>query len=143
MHALDSYADFIRFTNIPRALQPSWEDKPFYFWFPAFKTAPSAFLRIAKQLTIANPEGIDDKLPHGTVIPVNLALQDAFDSARTLIADLTLRKKVFFPTLENITTGIRDALLVLVPFTENNHELIQPDMNVSLFKNALKLGQNI
>ncbi|MBP1749432.1 MAG: hypothetical protein H6Q52_1971 [Deltaproteobacteria bacterium] len=140
---LGSYADFIRFTNIPRALQPAWEDKPFYFWFPAFKTAPSAFLRMAKQLTIANPEGMDDLLPRTSVIPVNLPLHDAFESARTLIADLTLRKKIFFPTLGSITTSIREALLVLIPFTENNHELIQPDMNFSLFKNAIKIGQNI
>ncbi len=45
--------------------------------------------------------------------------------------------------MENITTEIREALLVLVPFTEKNHELVQLDMNFGVFKNAIKLGQNI
>lgn len=141
--ALDSYADFIKFTNIPRVPQPTWENKPFYFWFPAFKSTPPAFLRIARQLTLAGPEGTDDVFPDAAVIPVNLPLQDAFDTAKTLIADLTLRKKTFFPAIENVTIGIREALLVLVPFIENNQELIQPDLNFSIFKNAIKLGQNI
>ena len=140
---LDSYADFIRFTNIPRVLQPAWENRPFYLWFPAFKTAPSPFLRIAKQFTIANPEEMDDVLPHASVVPVNMPLDDAFDSAKTIIADLTLRKKTFFPTLQDITIEIRESFLVLVPFTDSNNELIQPDMNFSLFKNSIRLGQNI
>lgn len=140
---LDSYADFIKFTNIPRVPQPAWENKPFHFWFPAFKSTPPAFLRIARQLTIAGPEGTDELFPDAPVVPVNLPLQDAFDTAKTLIADLTLRKKTFLPTMENISIGIREALLVLVPFTESNQELIQSDMNFSLFKNALRLGQNI
>lgn len=141
--ALDTYANFIKFTNIPRVPQPAWENKPFHFWFPAFRSTPPTFLRIAKQLTVANPEGTDDVLPHASVAPVNLPLQDAFESAKTLIADLTLRKKTFLPAMENITTEIREALLVLVPFTEKNHELVQLDMNFGVFKNAIKLGQNI
>jgi hypothetical protein len=140
---LDSYADFIRFTNFPRALQPAWEDKPFYFWLPAFKATPSAFLRTAKQLTIAGPEGTDNVLPHTEILPVNLPLEDAFGSTKTVISDLTMRKKIFLPTLPDITIAIKEASLVLVPFIENNQELIQPDTNFSLFKNAIKLAQNL
>ena len=77
------------------------------------------------------------------IIPVNLPLEDAFGSTKTVISDLTMRKKTFLPTLPDITIGIKEASLVLVPFIENNQELIQPDTNFSLFKNAIKLGQNI
>lgn len=140
---LDSYADFIRLTNIPRALQPAWEERPFHFWFPAFKAAPSAFLRVAKQLTVANPEGTDSITLDAPIVPVNLPLRDAFDGSRTLIADLTLRKKIILPTLNDLTAEIREALLVLIPFKENHQELVQSDMNFSLFKNSLKLGQKI
>lgn len=140
---LDSYADFIRFTNIPRALKPALETKPFYLWLPAFKTAPSAFLKIARQLTVNSPEETDTVMPLATVAPVNLPLKDACEGVKTLMSDLTLRKKIFFPTLPNITARIRDASLVLVPFAENNQELVQLDMNFSLFKNTLRLGQGI
>jgi ribosomal protein S27AE len=135
---LDSYADFIRFTNLPRALLPSFEDKPFFFWFPAFKTTPAVFLRIARQVTIADPEGSDPALPHTDIQPVNVPLEDAFTMAKTLIADLTLRKKTFIPTLSDVSISIRQASLVLLPFTDKNQELIEPDMNLSLFKNAIK-----
>ncbi len=140
---LNSYADFIRFTNIPRVPQPAWEDRRFSFWLPAFKTTPSVFLRTAKQLTIASPGDTDEVFPQAPVAPVNLPLKDAFDCVKILLADLTMRKKIFFPTLENITAAIREASLILVPFTENNQELIQPDINFSLFKNSIRLGQNI
>ena len=140
---LDSYADFIRFANRPRALQPSWEDKPFYFWLPAFKTTPSVFLRTAKQLTIASPEGAGPALPPVAIIPVNLPLDDAFSATKTVISDLTMRKKTFLPTLPDITIAVREASLVLLPFIENNQELVQPDINFSLFKNTLKVGGNI
>ena len=82
-------------------------------------------------------------MPPATVAPVNLPLKDACEGVKTLMSDLTLRKKIFFPTLPNITAGIRDASLVLVPFAENNQELVQPDINFSLFKNTLRLGQGI
>lgn len=140
---LDSYADFIRFTNLPRALLPAFEDKPFFFWFPAFKTNPPAFLRIAKQFTIANPEGADAVLPHTDIVPVNVPLDDAFSGTKTLAADLTLRKKIFLPTLPDVSISIKEASLVLVPFIGNNQELTQPDTNFSLFKNAIKLGQSM
>ena len=90
-----------------------------------------------------DPEDIDDTLPDAPIVPVNLPSRDAFKAAGVLIADLTLRKKTFFPSLQNITTKMRGASLVFVPFSEDNNELVQPDMNFGLFKNALKFGQNI
>ena len=140
---LASYADLIKFGNLPKAPRPEWETKPFYLWVPAFKTTPSAFLRVAKQFTIADPDTTSDPLPREPIFPVNLPLQDALDTILMIIADIALRKKDVLPRLPDIKTRVQETLLVLVPFAETNHEYVQPDINCGFMKNALEWGRRI
>ena len=52
---LDSYADLVKIANLPKAMQENWNDVPFYFWAPAFKIRPKVFLRLANNVTLAQP----------------------------------------------------------------------------------------
>jgi len=140
---LNSYADLIRFGNLPKAPKPEWETEPLYLWVPAFKTTPSVLLRVAKQFTIANLHHTLEEIPQGPLFPVNLPLQEAVETTSIVIADTALRKKEVFPLLPDIKLNVREALLVLIPFTATQHEYIQPDINCGFMKNALEWGRNI
>jgi DNA-directed RNA polymerase subunit RPC12/RpoP len=68
--SLDSYADLVRLGNLPRVIQPAWEEPPFYFWTPAFRMTPAVYRRMAKQFTIAPFSGaFEDKLLKFLSIP--------------------------------------------------------------------------
>lgn len=141
---LNCYADLVRLGNLPRVIQPGWEEPPFFFWTPAFRMTPAVYRRMSKQFTIANfPGELDDRLPDAPIHSVNLPLEDALDSLITIIADLAISKKKVLPLLPNIRMTLREALLVLFPVTETDHEYIQPDINCGFMKNALEQGRNI
>ncbi|MEN6615629.1 MAG: hypothetical protein ABFD12_03665 [Syntrophorhabdus sp.] len=140
---LRSYADLMRFSNISWAIRPQWETRPFQLWIPATKAPPSVFLRSARQFTITDLSASGEDLPHDRILPVNLPLSDAIDSAKVVIANLAFKKKEIFPRLPEIEFHDEDTLLVLIPFTENAQEYIQPDINYAIMKNALMWGKNI
>lgn len=141
---LGCYADLVRLGNLPKVIQPHWEEPPFSFWTPAFRMTPSVFRRLSKQFTIAGFSGeMDDRIPDAPIHPVNLPLEDAVDSLVTIIADLGINKKKVLPALPHIKMKVREALLVLFPFTETDHECIQPDIKCGFMKNALQWGRNI
>ncbi len=141
---LDCYADLVRLGNLPRVIQPGWEEPPFFFWTPAFRMTPAVYRRMSKQFTIANFSGeFHDRLPDAPVQAVNLTPQDALDSLITIIADFAINKKKVLPLLPDMRITLREALLVLFPVTETDHEYIQPDINCGLMKNVLEQGKNI
>ncbi len=141
---LDCYADLVRLGNLPRVIQPGWEEPPFFFWTPAFKMTPAVYRRMSKQFTIANFSGeFDDRLPDAPIQAINLTAEDAVDSLITIIADLGINKKKVLPLLPDIKITPREALLVFFPVTETDHEYIQPDIKCGLMKNALEKGKNI
>ncbi|MDD3845416.1 MAG: hypothetical protein PHC90_03550 [Syntrophorhabdaceae bacterium] len=141
---LDCYADLVRLGNLPRVIQPGWEEPPFFFWAPAFRMSPAVYRRMSKQFTIANfSGGFEDRLPDAPIHPVNLTVQDALDSLITIIADLGINKRKVLPLLPDIKITLREALLVFFPVTETDHEYIQPDIKCGFMKNALEQGRNI
>jgi ribosomal protein L37AE/L43A len=141
---LKSYADLVRYANLPKSIQQGWENAGLYFWAPAFKVPPSTFLMLSKQITLLQPDReIDDTLPGSQVYPVNLSKQEAIESVKITLANMSARKKTLFPRLNDISAGCVESLLVYYPFTETNTELIQEELRLGIQKNALKLGQNI
>ena len=140
---LASYADLVRFGNLPKAMRPEWEESPLQFWVPAFKTTPSVFRRVAKQFTIANLPSTGSSLPASALYPVNLPLHDAVDSLIIIIADTAIRKKEVLPLLPEVKISVREAVLALVPFAGTDHEYILPEIRCGFMKNALQWGRNI
>lgn len=141
---LKSYADLVRYANLPKSIQQEWEEAGLYFWAPAFKVPPATFLMLSRQITLLQPNReIGDNLPGARIYPVNLSRQEAIESVKTTLANISARKKILFPQLNNISAECVESLLVYYPFTETNNELIQEELRLGIQKNALKLGQTI
>ncbi len=141
---LDSYADMIRLANLPKVVQTSFETMPFYFWIPAFKVFPSAFLRLARSMISAQPqEKLIEKLPDGMLHSVTLSHTEAVRSLKIHLAGMIRPQTVLQETLEKIGIKAISAMVVYVPFQTEGNELIQPDYCISVHKNLLALSGNI
>jgi len=106
---------------------------PFYFWMPAFKVQPQSFLRFAHNMTVYQPQDeLLYELPKGTIYPVTLPDTQAIQSLKIHLAGFIKPKKFLEEKLREIEITHRQSLLVYVPFQNTHHELIQPDMIMSV-----------
>jgi predicted Zn-ribbon and HTH transcriptional regulator len=136
---LHSYADLVRFANLPRAIKKEWEKIGIFFWAPAFKLQPRMFLRLAKQMTILQPhEEFKEEVPTSALHPVSLDSNDAFDSIMITLAHMTKRKNRIFPLLPHVKMSLKNARLVYFPFTLKGTDFIQTQMQFSIQRNALR-----
>ncbi|NJL59547.1 MAG: hypothetical protein HC887_07805 [Desulfobacteraceae bacterium] len=100
---LNSYADMIRLANMPKVVQASFETIPFYFWIPAFKVLPAAFLRLARSMITAQPqEELIPKLPEGGLHSVTLSHIEAIRSLTIHLAGLIRPKTLLQEILKKI-----------------------------------------
>jgi hypothetical protein len=136
---LHSYADLVRFVNLPRAIQKEWEKIGIFFWAPAFKVQPRMFLKLAKQMTIFQPsEELEEAVPTSTLHPVSLDSKEAFDSIMITLAHMTVKKEKIFPLLPDVKMKLKNAVLVYFPFAVRGNEFIQPQMQFSIQRTALR-----
>ena len=141
---LNSYADLVRIANIPKAVQKEWEDMKFHFWAMAFKVRPQVFLRLARNMTLAQPqEKLVMELPDARLHPVTLPIEEAIESLTVNLAGFMKPQKDLFPILRDITIKPKSYLLVYIPFIEQYHELIHPKLNLTINKNQLELASNL
>ena len=136
---LHSYADLVRFANLPRAIKKEWEKIGIFFWAPAFKIQPRMFLRLAKQMTIFQPpEEFSEEVPTSALHPVSLDRNDAFDSILITLAHMATKKKRIFPLLPDVKMSLKNARLVYFPFILQGNDFIQTQMQFSIQRNALR-----
>jgi hypothetical protein len=141
---LQSHRDLVKLANIPKCAKTEWKISDPCFWIPAFKIAPPLFLRIARQMTIANPEKeLLEEFRDISCYPVNVTLDEAIDGLKVVLADIAINKKDVMPRLEDITIMPVESLLVFHPFIDSNYELSESEIPCSLIKNALKWGMNL
>ncbi|MFW6374133.1 MAG: hypothetical protein ACOC3W_10585 [Thermodesulfobacteriota bacterium] len=143
---LDSVADLVRLANLPRAVQPGWESRPFYFWVPAFKLPPRVFLQIGCFFTgIQSAEAPENGLPEGPgdLYPVKLPVTEAVECLKLMLADFLKPRRTFLPRIPRMEVTPRQALLVYLPFRNGPHDLTHPRHPVGINKNMLRLGQGI
>lgn len=141
---LDSYADMIRLANLPKIASKEEDNMPFYFWMPAFKVQPQSFLRFAHNMTVYQPQDeLAHELPKGTIYPVTLPDTQAIQSLKIHLAGFIKPKKTLEEKLGEIRITHRQSLLVYVPFQNTHHELIQPDIIMSVHKNLLAAAKNL
>ncbi len=141
---LQSYADLVATANLPRAMQPDWNDIDFYFWALAFKVRPEIFIRLARNITLSQPQArMVTKLPAARLYPVTLPLEEALESLTLNLASFVKPQKEFLPQLQNITVTPRRILLVYIPFREKHHEYIQSELHLTINKNHLRLAGNL
>jgi predicted RNA-binding Zn-ribbon protein involved in translation (DUF1610 family) len=141
---LDSHADLVRLANLPKVVQPEWEEQTFCFWIPAFKMTPDAFLRVASGLTLQQPQ--DPRrtaVPKGTLQPVTLPAQEAIECLKVILAQFIKPPRTVEKRLARMTVRPRKYMLVYVPFEEGHHELIHPRFQLAINKNMLRLTEGI
>jgi hypothetical protein len=141
---LETFADLIRFANIPKAITSAFEQQRLSFWAPAFKIKPGLFQRLLQQLTFLQPqadEGI--RLKNLQLAPVNLPKKEAADSIKIALAGLAVKKHDFFPQLESITAHVTESRLVYLPFRQSGYDYVQCHCGFSLSKSAFKFGKKI
>jgi len=139
---LTSHADFMRFTNQPKLIQPAWEKQELAFFSPAFKIRPKVFLYLCRQLTISQGDiGVKDRFPDKRPYPVTLPVSEAIQGIKVTLAVSAISKKKVMPLLSQIKFAIQRAELIWLPFRESVHEMIQQDLNISINKNALAFGR--
>jgi hypothetical protein len=142
--SLRSYADLVQAANLPRVVQPGWEEKAFRFWSPAFKIRPSVFLTLCRNLTLSQPEGeVADRLPGRRLHPVNLPVREAVECLKTTLASFVKPPGKMLPLLPDISVKAKRYLLVWVPFTEGPHEYLRPEAALAVNKNLLHLSGNL
>lgn len=138
--ALSSYADLIRMANLPKAIRPTFEAMPLFFWSPAFKINPSLYLRWARQMTVFRPEGeATDRLPASPLYPVTLPLPEAAEGIVITLTQLIADKRKI-PELAGIRLSLEASRLEYHPFVLEGNELCHPLLGVTLDRTALKYG---
>jgi hypothetical protein len=138
-----TYADLVRFANLPKVVQPRWESEPLFFWVPAFKIVPNVFLRLGGMLTISPVEDIVyDKLPLKSVYPVTLSQEEAEQSMKIILASLVVSKRKNYARLPGIKFSSEEIQLILLPFVSKGNELIYEKQKIAIQKVAMTYGRN-
>lgn len=142
--ALHSYGDLIRSANLPKAVRKEWDDRELSFWIPAFKIQPHLFLRLARSLTVIQPsDELLESLPGKQVYPVTLPASDAVESIPATVASFAVPRHLVLPRLPDIRVALKRFLLVYLPFALQGEEFIHRGMQLTISRNALKLGRQL
>ena len=141
---LNNYVDLIKMANIPKVIQPGWEDIGFRFWVPAFKVRPKIFLQLSKNMTLSQlHHELNEELPEHRHHPITLPIAEAIESLKVNIASFIKPKNMLVEIFHEIGITIKSFVLVYVPFLEKHHEFIQPDLQFAINKNILALSENL
>jgi hypothetical protein len=141
---LSSHADLARMANLPLSIPREWEEKPMYFWSPAFKVRPKIFLRLLGQLTAAQlVPRLSQTVENNLYQPVNLPASEAVQTIGITMATLLKPRKEIIEILPKIKVTPQNVSLVFLPFTSSRHDIILPDLNIGINKKALALSSNL
>lgn len=135
---LETWADFIRLTNMPKVILPRMESEPFTFRVPAFKIRPELFLHLSSRVSLFQPRTAPlASLPEIPLHPVTLPQEEAFQAISAVLGHLAPARKKLFPRIQGGRILFQKATLEYLPFLDGPKEYLQPDMNMAIQKNAL------
>ena len=141
---LDSYADLVRIANLPKAVQPEFEELAFRFWSPAFKVRPRTFLNLIKNTTLSQPgKKASSKLPKGDLHPVSLPVSEAMETLKINLAGFLKPARDYLPRLDDLTVEPLSYILVYIPFRKGHHDYVNPDLHLTVNRNQLSLAGNL
>lgn len=141
---LRSFGDYLRFTNQPLMVGPSFDALPLRLWIPAFKLNPKSFLQVTAQLSLGQwrlptPE---ERFPQ-EAYPVNLSAKEAVQAVKTVLAQTTVSKKLRLPQLVEMRVARPEWRLVYVPFVEQGLDLIEERSGAVVLAAALRFGRKL
>ncbi len=141
---LDSHGDLAKMapqTGVP-ALE--WDEKPLYFWCPAFKVRPNIFLRLLGQITTAQPApSLAPVFEENPCQTINLPPSEAVQSIRVTMASLLRPRKEIIDVLPVTEVVSQQISLVFLPFESRHHDIVYRNLNIAINKNALALSANL
>jgi hypothetical protein len=142
--ALKSYGDLAQAANLPRIIDSSLASQEFRFWTPAFKLRAPAFMRLAENLTLTQPqEMLAPALPPERHQPVTLPVEEACESLKVVLAGFLKPRRRITETFTRIAIHPSHFRLGYLPFREDPHDYIQAHTQLSVNKNLLSLSSNL
>ncbi len=142
--AFNNFADLAKVANLPKVVQPGWNRLPLHFWGPAFKVRPHSFLRLTRQITLAQPrDHLVPQAPKGAMHSVNLPISESIESLKLNLAGIIRPNKAVEAHIAEIQVTPRRYLLVYLPFAVHHHDLIQTTFNVAINRKQLSLAGNL
>lgn len=143
---LQSRAALVRWA-VPYWRSPAADARrPSVVRIPAFKAHPRLFLRIGRNLTLADlPAGGLDRLPPaGTEVePARLPLGEAAQSLKPVLAELAGAQHRKRAAVLTARLRVRRAALVLLPFRRRGAEWVEAATGVAVPAAALNRGRGI
>lgn len=141
---LETRAGFGMLANLPWATEKGSGESAAFFWLPAFKIQPKLFMRLARQMTMLQPDdALVAELDDLTLCPVTLPAAEASEAIVVTLAQIAADKKQVWPLLSELEVALREAVLVYVPFSVQGSELVQMRFGFSISRAALRLGVKI
>ncbi|MCP3889196.1 MAG: hypothetical protein GY702_10035 [Desulfobulbaceae bacterium] len=141
---IESFGDYIRFTNQPVVLSHHYDSRPLFFLVPAFKMNPKAFLQVASQLTVSQLRLSETKAPRSLKgYPVTLKQGEAVQMIKSIIAATTISREKKFPLLPALTANDPKISLTYIPFVKKSHDFVQLDTSAAIQTAALKYGRSL
>jgi hypothetical protein len=135
---LETYADLIKVSNLPKAPSEEWTKTPFYFCAPAFKLSPALFLRWSRQLTATPPpKDLIADFPAKKVHQVTLPINEALESSLLTLVSLTADKRNLAKVVSSPNFTLEDSSLVLHPFKISTNQLVHTRLGVGMDISAL------
>lgn len=142
--SLQTWADLVELTGLPRVVQPWMRSRAFHFRIPAFKIRPDLFTLLTQQASLSPLAAESPKtFPLEPLFPVTLAPQEA---ARILAVALVALSPVRKRLLERIHGGRIQPVAYAVeylPFVRTISELLQPDLNFALPVSAVTWARSL
>ena len=142
-----TYAHLIKIANIPKVVKEEHEKQVLYFYIPAFKINPKLFLRIGKQITLAQIEPAQArqirKIPKNRFHPADLSLEEGFQAVLPILMGLCTQKKETWSLLAKEKLKLKSFSITYVPFRTSGSEYIQDTLGFSIPINSLKFGRQL
>jgi hypothetical protein len=141
---LCSYADLIRVANLPKVVQKGMDERPFYFWSPAFKIRPRDFIRFSMTVTLSQPtENWEPQMPEAEVYPITLPVHEALESLKINLAGFMKPAGLLLPTLAGIQIKPESLALVYFPFQIQRDEIFHPFFQLRTTRNVLDYARHL
>ena len=141
---LASFADLLQQTNQPRVVQPRHREQQLAFFLPAFKVRPSTFLRLGKNMTLAQEKigTTEQKMPK-RMHPVTLPRNEALQALKSVLAGIAMNKKKVLPKLPHIHFKPVETELSYLPFFDKGHDFVQEQTGISIAQSVLHFGRKL
>lgn len=141
-----SRAELRRWVVSYQPVPEGWERQPCALLIPGFKLQPRTFLRLARVFSLA-PLHVPEA-PHllgepFAAEPVRLALGEAAQALKVLLAEMVAGRPREFPRVPGLRLRVKRARLVYLPFHRRRDEWVEEATGTALQASAVAHGTRL